>query len=98
MATREKIVLAYSGGLDTIVLVRILTDEYGYDVIACHADVGRVQGPREAPRQGAQAGAVAAEMVDAKEEFAREFCFPALKANALYQGVYPLSARALAAR
>ena len=38
--SRQKVVLAYSGGLDTSVLVRILTDEYGYDVIACHADVG----------------------------------------------------------
>ena len=38
--TRQKVVLAYSGGLDTSILVRILTDEYGYDVIACHADVG----------------------------------------------------------
>src|SRR5712664_4130738 len=71
MAPRPKVVLAYSGGLDTSVLVRILTDEYGYDVIACHADT---------------------EIVDAKEEFATQFCFPALQANALYQGVYPLSA------
>ena len=41
--SRQKIVLAYSGGLDTSVLVRILTDDYGYDVIACHADVGEAK-------------------------------------------------------
>jgi len=92
MATRQKVVLAYSGGLDTSVLVRILTDEYGYDVIACHADVGESKDHEKLKAKARQAGAVAAEIVDAKEEFATQFCFPALQANALYQGVYPLSA------
>ena len=90
--TRQKVVLAYSGGLDTSVLVRILTDEYGYDVIACHADVGESKDHEKLKAKARQAGAVAAEVVDAKEEFATRFCFPALQANALYQGVYPLSA------
>src|SRR3954471_3919828 len=92
MATRQKVVLAYSGGLDTSVLVRILTDEYGYDVIACHADVGESKDHERLKSRGREAGAVAAEIVDAKDEFATRFCFPALQANALYQGVYPLSA------
>src|SRR5205814_10603816 len=92
MATRQKVVLAYSGGLDTSVLVRILTDEYGYDVIACHADVGESKDHEKLKAKAYKAGAVAAEIVDAKEEFATQFCFPALQANALYQGVYPLSA------
>jgi argininosuccinate synthase len=92
MATREKVVLAYSGGLDTSVLVRILSDEYKYDVIACHADVGESRDHEKLKAKARQAGAVAAEVIDAKEEFASEFCFPALQANALYQGVYPLSA------
>src|SRR5947207_8313649 len=90
--TRQKVVLAYSGGLDTSVLVRILTDEYGYDVIACHADVGEARDHEKLREKARKAGAIACEVVDAKEEFARDFCFPALQANALYQGVYPLSA------
>ncbi|HEY2031851.1 MAG TPA: argininosuccinate synthase domain-containing protein, partial [Myxococcales bacterium] len=92
MATKEKVVLAYSGGLDTSVLVRILTDEYGYEVIACHADVGESKDIEKLKEKARKAGAVATEIVDAKDEFARDFCFPALQANALYQGVYPLSA------
>ncbi len=92
MSAREKIVLAYSGGLDTSVLVRILTDEYNYDVIACHADVGESRDTAKLALKAKQAGAIAVEIADAKEEFARDFCFPALAANALYQGVYPLSA------
>ncbi len=92
MASKQKVVLAYSGGLDTSVLVRILTDEYGYDVIACHADVGESKDHDKLKAKARQAGAVATEIVDAKEEFATQFCWPALQANALYQGVYPLSA------
>ena len=90
--SRQKVVLAYSGGLDTSILVRILTDEYGYDVIACHADVGESRDHDKLREKAKKAGAVAAEVVDAKEEFATQFCWPALQANALYQGVYPLSA------
>jgi argininosuccinate synthase len=89
---KDKIVLAYSGGLDTSVLVRILSHEYGYDVIACHADVGESRDTDALRVRALQAGAIAVEVVDAREEFAREFCFPALLANALYEGVYPLSA------
>jgi argininosuccinate synthase len=90
--SKEKVILAYSGGLDTSVLVRILTDEYGYDVIACHADVGEARDHDKLREKARKAGAIACEVIDAKEEFARDFCFPALQANALYQGVYPLSA------
>jgi argininosuccinate synthase len=89
---KEKIVLAYSGGLDTSVLVHILTHDYGYDVIACHADVGEAKDPERLRARALKAGAVAVEVVDAREEFARDYCFPALQADALYQGVYPLSA------
>ncbi len=92
MAARQKIILAYSGGLDTSVLVRILSEEYGYDVIACHADVGESKDHAKLKEKARQAGAIATEIVDAKEEFATQFCFPALQANALYQGIYPLSA------
>jgi argininosuccinate synthase len=90
--SRPKIVLAYSGGLDTSILVRILSDDYGYDVVACHADVGEAKDKEYLAQRARKAGAVACEVVDAQDEFARDFCFPALQANALYQGVYPLSA------
>ncbi len=80
--SRQKIVLAYSGGLDTSVLVRILGDEYGYDVVACHADVGEAKDREKLAQKARQSGAVACEIVDAKDEFAREFCFPALQAIA----------------
>ena len=89
---KKKIVLAYSGGLDTSVLVRILTVDYGYDVIACHADVGEARDKEKIQARAKQAGAIACEIVDAKDEFVREYCFPALRANALYEGIYPLSA------
>src|SRR5262252_2837858 len=89
---KEKIVLAYSGGLDTSVLVRVLSIDYGYDVICCHADVGEARDAKALTERAKAAGAIAMEMVDAKEEFAKDFCFPALQANALYEGVYPLSA------
>jgi argininosuccinate synthase len=89
---KNKIVLAYSGGLDTSVLVRILTDDYGYDVIACHVDVGEARDVATMKARAVKAGAVAFEFIAAQEEFATEYCFPALQANALYQGVYPLSA------
>jgi argininosuccinate synthase len=89
---KEKIVLAYSGGLDTSVLVRVLTVDYGYDVIACHADVGEARDKEKIHARAKQAGAIASEVVDAKDEFVREYCYPALRANALYEGIYPLSA------
>jgi argininosuccinate synthase len=89
---KNKIVLAYSGGLDTSVLVRILTDDYGYGVICCHADVGEARDPEKISSKAMKAGAIAVEIAPAQDEFARDFCFPALQANALYEGVYPLSA------
>jgi len=98
---RPKIVLAYSGGLDTSVLVRWLAEERGYDVVAVCADLGQ-PGDMEAVRQKAlDTGAVASEMIDAREVFAKDFVVPALWANALYGGYYPLAtalARPLIAR
>ena len=89
---KKKIVLAYSGGLDTSVLVRILGHEYGYDVIACHVDVGEAREPQKVVDRAYKAGAVAVEVVSAQEEYAKDYCFNALQANALYEGIYPLSA------
>jgi argininosuccinate synthase len=86
----KRVVLAYSGGLDTSVAVRWLAEERGMEVVAVVVDVGQ-GGDLEATRRRAlAAGAVEAELVDAREEFAQGFVLPALKANALYERRYPL--------
>ncbi|HUY86917.1 MAG TPA: argininosuccinate synthase, partial [Acidimicrobiales bacterium] len=86
----DRIVLAYSGGLDTSVAVAWLRQKLGYEVIALAADVGQ-GGDWEAVKMRAKAaGAIEAIVVDCREEYAREFVLPALKANALYEGRYPL--------
>ena len=86
----KRVVLAYSGGLDTSVAVRWMIEEWGVEVVALAADVGQ-GGDFEAVRSRALgAGAVEAVVVDCREEFARDFVAPALKANARYEGKYPL--------
>ena len=87
----KRVVLAYSGGLDTSVAVKWMQEHLGVEVIACAVDVGQEGADMEPVRQRAlAAGAVDAVVVDAREEFAAEYCAPALKANALYEGTYPL--------
>ncbi len=91
MTTR--VVLAYSGGLDTSVAVRWLMENHDAEVVAVAVDVGQEveAGGWEALRQRAlAAGAVEAVVVDARDELAEEFCVPALLANAKYEGKYPL--------
>lgn len=87
---RDRCVLAYSGGLDTTVAIGWLRERNDLDSIAMAVDVG--QGVDEAMlrERAAAAGAVETIIVDAREEFARDFVVPALRANALYQGKYPL--------
>ena len=87
----KRVVLAYSGGLDTSVAVRWMIDNLGVEVIALAVDVGQSSDDWDVVRQRALgAGAVEAVVVDAREEFARDYCVPVLKANALYEGRYPL--------
>jgi argininosuccinate synthase len=87
----ERVVLAYSGGLDTSVGIGWLKDATGKEVVALAVDVGQGGEDMEDIRQRAlDCGAVEAVVVDAKEEFANDFLMPALKANALYQKRYPL--------
>ena len=91
----KRVVLAYSGGLDTSVAVKWMGEELGVEVIAVACDVGQAgtdaDGYWDALRQKALgAGAVEAEVVDCREEYAADYCVPALKANALYEGRYPL--------
>ena len=86
----KRVVLAYSGGLDTSVAVKWLAEEKGYEVVAMAADVGQ-GGDFEVIRHRAlAAGAIAVEVVDARAEFADDFVLPALHANALYEEKYPL--------
>ena len=86
----KRVVLAYSGGLDTSVAVRWMVEELGTEVIAVAADVGQGGDWDELRERALAAGAVEAVVVDCREEFARDFVAPALKANALYEGRYPL--------
>lgn len=86
----ERCVLAYSGGLDTSALVPYLKENYGYEVIAALVDVGRMKDLETLRRRALSAGAADSVVIDAQEEFLVDFAFPALKANALYEGKYPL--------
>ena len=97
----EKVVLAYSGGLDTSVAVHWLKEERGYEVIALTVDVGMQRGREEAQSRALAAGAAKFVWREAQETFVRHFAFPALAAGAVYQGSYPLAtalARPLIAR
>jgi argininosuccinate synthase len=87
----HRVLLLYSGGLDTSVMLKWIQDEYEAEVVALTVNLGQpgedydvVQG------KAIQLGAVAAEVVDAREEFARDFVVPAIKANAIYGLAYPL--------
>jgi argininosuccinate synthase len=87
----DRVVLAYSGGLDTSVAIPYLADETGAEVIAVAVDLGQGGEDMEVIRQRAlDCGAVESEVVDARDEFAADFCMPALRANALYMDRYPL--------
>jgi argininosuccinate synthase len=87
----DRVVLAYSGGLDTSVAIPYLAEKTGAEVIAVAIDVGQGGEDMAAIRARALAcGAVESELVDAREEFAADFCLPALRANALYMDRYPL--------
>ncbi len=87
----EKVVLAFSGGLDTSVCVKLLQDKYNMEVITVCVDVGQPKYEIERPEQVAkEIGVKRHYTIDAKHEFAEEFIFRAIKANAMYEG-YPLS-------
>lgn len=87
---KDKIVLAYSGGLDTSVAIKWLQDTYSYDVIAVALDVGEGKDLEFVQKKAMQVGAYKSIVVDGKEAFANEYVLPALQANAMYEGKYPL--------
>ncbi len=86
-----KVVLAYSGGLDTSVAIKWLQENYGLEVVALTIDVGNESEFTAIKEKALKAGAVKAVVIDAKELFVNHFIFPALKADALYEGQYPLA-------
>jgi argininosuccinate synthase len=87
----ERIVLAYSGGLDTSVAIGWIAEETGAEVVAVAVDVGQGGEDLDTIRKRAlDCGAVEAVVTDARDEFAEQYCLPALQANALYMDRYPL--------
>ncbi|TKD71455.1 argininosuccinate synthase [Pseudalkalibacillus hwajinpoensis] len=88
---KEKIILAYSGGLDTSISIKWLEEKYGYEVIALGLDVGEGKDLETIKDKALKVGASKAYMIEAKELLAQNYLLPALKANALYEGKYPLS-------
>lgn len=85
----KKVVLAYSGGLDTSVILKWLIDK-GYEVIAYVADVGQDDNYAEVKEKALKIGASKVYIEDLKEEFVTNYIFPAIKANAMYEGRYLL--------
>jgi argininosuccinate synthase len=89
-AKSDRIVLAYSGGLDTSVAIGWLTEESGKEIVAVAVDVGQDGEDMDVIRERALAcGAAEAIVVDAKDEFAEDYCLPAVRANSLYMDRYP---------
>jgi argininosuccinate synthase len=84
----KKVVLAYSGGLDTSIILRWIKEEYGAEVVAYTADVGQGEEVEEARVKALETGASEAICEDLTEEFVAEYVFPAFRASALYEGYY----------
>ncbi|OGN97679.1 MAG: argininosuccinate synthase [Chloroflexi bacterium RBG_13_51_36] len=86
-----KVVLAYSGGLDTSVAVRWLQEKYNLEVITLTVDIGNVPDLEAIRQKALKVGAIKALVIDAKENFIKSYVFPAVRADAVYEGQYPLS-------
>jgi len=88
---KKKVVLAYSGGLDTSCAIRWLQDKYNVDVVCFSAFIGEVKDRKKLEKKALISGAKKAYILDLKEEFAREYIVPSLWAHARYEGQYPLA-------
>ena len=88
---KEKVVLAYSGGLDTSVAIKWIQENYGYDVVALTIDLGSEPDLPAIRQRALDVGAVDAKVVDGRDLFLQYFAFPALQAGAMYEKVYPLA-------
>ncbi|MFB8625548.1 argininosuccinate synthase [Enterococcus casseliflavus] len=86
---KEKVILAYSGGLDTSVSIKWLTDQ-GYDVVACCLDIGEGRDTQSIKDKALAVGAMESYAIDAREEFAQDFALIALQGNTFYENSYPL--------
>src|SRR5438067_10602296 len=86
----RKVVLAYSGGLDTSIILKWLQTEYGAEVVTFTADLGQGQELEPARRKAEMLGIKEIHIEDLREEFVRDYVFPMFRANALYEGVYLL--------
>jgi len=84
----KKVVLAYSGGLDTSIILKWIKEEYGAEVVTYTADVGQGEEVEEARVKALETGATEAICEDLTEEFVTEYVFPALRASSLYEGYY----------
>jgi len=84
----KKVVLAYSGGLDTSIILKWLTEEYDCEVVAYSADLGQGAELDHIPERAKKTGASSCHILDLKEEFARDFVFPMFRANTIYEGRY----------
>jgi argininosuccinate synthase len=90
MSNPKKIVLAYSGGLDTSIILKWLQETYKADVVAFIADIGQGEETEPARQKAVDTGASEVFVEDLREEFVRDFVFPAMRANAIYEGLYLL--------
>ena len=90
MARKSKIVLAYSGGLDTSVILKWLAEKYDAEIIAFVADLGQGEDLEAAREKALKTGASKVYIEDLRDEFVRDFVYPAVQANAIYEGVYLL--------
>ncbi len=90
MSERKKVVLAYSGGLDTSVMLHWLKYDQGYDVVCMTADVGQGEELDGLRDKAMKSGAIGLHVLDLRETFVRDYVFPALQANAVYEGYYLL--------
>lgn len=86
-----KVVLAFSGGLDTSVMVKWLQERYGYDVVTLTLDLGQGKDLKKVEEKAWSLGVVNHYSIDAREEFINDYVVPAIKANALYMDAYPIS-------
>lgn len=91
MADKDKVILAYSGGLDTSVAVRWIQETYGLDIVTLTVDLGTNEDLEAIRKRALEVGAVKALVVNAADVFVDYFVWPALRAGALYEGAYPLA-------
>jgi len=86
----KKVVLAYSGGLDTSIILKWLQTEFGCEVVTFTADLGQGEELEPARKKAEMLGIQEIYVDDLREEFIRDFVFPMFRANAVYEGVYPM--------